>query len=164
MIEQYKPNKFSIFWELIHKIIEFCKNKNKQYYIVFDQYKNKIDENGELFKLNEELKTKKQFCIIACFSLNDKNIRYYKIKELFNKSLDSQTIKYEPDNLITIEIKHLLDEINLSIDDGGEFDKAFKKLGKNIKTYIALLEIKCLFPDKLKEFLKRKKKISKINY
>ena len=159
MIEQYKPDKISTFWELIRKIIEFCKNKKKQYYIVFDQYKNKIDKDGELFKLNEELKTKNKFCLVACCSLNDKDIRYYKIKELFDLSPDSKNIKNAPDNLRIREIDHLLDEITLSIDNGGQFDKAFKKLGKNIKNYIALSEIKSFFPDKLGEFIKSKKKI-----
>ena len=159
MIEQYKPDKISTFWELIRKIIEFCKNKKKRYYIVFDQYKNKIDKDGELFKLNEELKTKNKFCLVACCSLNDKDIRYYKIKELFDLSPDSKNIKNAPDNLRIREIDHLLDEITLSIDNGGQFDKAFKKLGKNIKNYIALSEIKSFFPDKLGEFIKSKKKI-----
>jgi hypothetical protein len=159
MIEQYKPDKISTFWELIRKIIEFCKNKKKRYYIVFDQYKNKIDKDGELFKLNEELKTKNKFCLVACCSLNDKDIRYYKIKELFDLSPDSKNIKNGPDNLRIREIDHLLDEITLSIDNGGQFDIAFKKLGKNIKNYIALSEIKSFFPDKLGEFIKSKKKI-----
>ena len=159
MIEQYKPDKISTFWELIRKIIEFCKNKKKQYYIVFDQYKNKIDKDGELFKLNEELKTKNKFCLVACCSLNDKDIRYYKIKELFDLSPDSKNIKNGPDNLRIREIDHLLDEITLSIDNGGQFDIAFKKLGKNTKNYIALSEIKSFFPDKLGEFIKSKKKI-----
>lgn len=136
MIEQYMPDKSSSFWDIIDKIIKFCNNKKKDYYLIFDQYKNKIDQNGELFKLNEELKLKNKFCIVACCSLNDKDIRYYKIQKLFGSS----SIKNKPDNMIILEIDHLLDEINLSIDNGGKFDNAFEQLGKNIKNYIALLE------------------------
>lgn len=136
MIEQYMPDKSSSFWDIIDKIIKFCNNKKKHYYLIFDQYKNKIDQNGELFKLNEELKLKKKFCLVACCSLNDKDIRYYKIQKLFGSS----SIKNKPDNMTILEIDHLLDEINLSIDNGGEFDNAFEQLGKNIKNYIALLE------------------------
>ena len=105
-IEQYTPGEKPSFWELIHRIIEFCINKNKLYYLIFDQYKNKIDKEGELFKINNNLKTKNKFCIIVCISLNDKDIRYYKVKKIF----DSPKIKNEPDNMIIIEVEHLLDE------------------------------------------------------
>ena len=50
----------------------------------------KIDENNELLKLNDKLKTKNKFCIIAFCSLNDKDVRYYKIQKLFNTSIISK--------------------------------------------------------------------------
>ena len=154
IIEKYKPNEIlSSFWDLIHNIINLCKNKNKEYYIIFDQYKNKIDKNDELFKLNEELKTKNQFCIIACCSLNDKDVRFYKLKKLFDIS---DNIK-KTDNIKIIEVDHLLDEFNISLDSGGKFDEAFKLIGKNIKNYLALSEIKLSNPDKLNEFLDERK-------
>ena len=158
-INNYAPNKDSTFWELIHEIIGACKNKKKIYYIIFDQYKNKIDENGELFKLNEELKKKNQFCIIACCSLNDKDIRFYKIKKLFNPKDAQEKL---PDNIEITEITHLLDNTTLKLDNGGIFDDAYKKLGKNVKNYIALSEIKKLFPNNLDEFIQKKKKKLKI--
>ena len=154
IIEKYEPNEiYSSFWELIHKIIKLCNNKNKKYFLVFVQYKNKIDENDELFKLNEELKLKNQFCIIACCSLNDKDIRFYKIQKLFDTP---KNIK-KADNIIIIEVDHLLDDFEISLDNGGKFDEAFKTLGKNIKNYIALSEIMISHPDKLDEFLIEKK-------
>ena len=138
IIDQYEPNEMlSSFWDLIHKIINLCDNKNKEYYIVFDQYKNKIDKNGELFKLNEELKTKNKFCIIACCSLNDKDVRFYKIQKLFDISYNNK----KADDIKIIEINHLLDELDISLDNGGIFDEAFKLIGKNIKNYMALSEI-----------------------
>jgi hypothetical protein len=154
-INNYIPNKDSTFWELIHEIIGTCKNRKKFYYIIFDQYKNKFDENGELFKLNEELKKKNQFCIIACCSLNDKDIRFYKINILFNLKDAQEKL---PDNLEITEITHLLDNTSLKLDNGGIFDDAYKKLGKNVKNYIALSEIKKLFPNNLDEFIQKKKK------
>ena len=154
IIEKYKPDGMSpSFWDLIHDIINLCENKNKKYYIVFDQYKNKIDKNNELFKLNDKLKTKNKFCIIACCSLNDKDVRYYKIQKLFNTSDNFK----KADNIKIIEVTHLLDEFNISLDNGGKFDEAFKLIGKNIKNYIALSEIMVSSPDKLSEFLKEKK-------
>jgi len=154
-INKYIPNKDSTFWDLIHEIIAFCKNSKKNYYIIFDQYKNKIDEKGELFKLNEKLKKTNQFCIIACCSLNDKDIRFYKITKLFNPKEAQEKL---PDNLEIKEVTHLLDNSNFWVDNGGIFDDAFKKLGKNVKNYMALSEIKKLFPYKLDTFMQEKKK------
>ena len=157
-INNFIPNKDSTFWDLIHEIIAFCKNSKKNYYIIFDQYKNKIDEKGELFKINEKLKLTEQFCIIACCSLNDKDIRFYKIIKLFNPK---DTLKNLPDNLEIKEITHLLDNFDLKLDNGGIFDNAYKKLGKNVKNYIALSEIKKLFPNNLDKFIQQKKKNSR---
>ena len=154
MIEEYEPDKSSSFWDIIHKIITFCNNKNKNYYLIFDQYKNKIDQNEELLKINEELKIKNKFCIIACCSLNDKDIRLYKIQNLFG----SFNMKKNPDNMIILEIDCLLDEINFTIDNGGIFDDAFEKLGKNIKNYIALLEQYSIAGRDLENFLIKQKK------
>ena len=106
-----------------------------------------------MIKLNGKLKTKNKFCIIAFCSLNDKDVRYYKIQKLFNTS---DNFKKE-DNIKIIEIDHLLDELNIYLDNGGKFDEAFNLIGKNIKNYIALSEIMILSPDKLNEFLKEKK-------
>ena len=105
---------------------------------MFDQYKNKIDENAELFKLNDKLKKINKFCIIACCTLNDKDIRYYKLKNLFGNI----QLKNQSDNIEIIEIKDILDNNILSIDNNGPFDDAFSKLGKNIKNYIELSQIK----------------------
>ena len=154
MIENYKPDKSSSFWDIIRQIISFCNNKDKNYYLIFDQYKNKIDQNEELLKINEELKIKNKFCIISCCSLNDKDIRLYKIQKLFG----SLNMKKNPDNMTIIEIDYLLDELNYTIDNGGEFDIAFEKCGKNIKNYIALLEEYSIPGRDLKNFLNRKKK------
>ena len=154
MIEEYEPDNLSSFWDIIRKIISFCNNKNKNYYLIFDQYKNKIDQNEELLKINEELRIKNKFCIIACCSLNDKDIRLYKIQKLFG----SFNMKKNPENMIILEIEWLLDKINNTIDNGGEFDNAFEKLGKNIKNYIALLEEYSIPGRDLKNFLIEKKK------
>ena len=154
MINKYIPDTFSTFWELIYKIISLCDNENKEYYIIFDQYKNKIDENGELFKINNQLKGKNKFSIIACCSLNDKDIRFYKIQQLFGFS----NIRNQPDNMKIKEIINLLDYFKLSLDNGGIFDDGFEKVGKSIKNYMALSEIKLLYPTKLTEFLEKKSK------
>ena len=159
MIEEYMPKKFSTYWEIILNIIDLCQNENKQYFLIFDQYKDKIDTDGELFKLNEKLKTKNIFSIIVCCSLNDKDIRYYKIQKLFG----SANLKNNPDNMIIYEITSLLHDLDLSIDNGGEYDKAFKMLGKNVKNHIALSEIYSNYPGQLQEFLETKKKKIKDN-
>ena len=88
-------------------------------------------------------------------STNDKDIRLYKIQNLFS----SFNMKKNPDNMIILEIDCLLDEINFTIDNGGIFDDAFEKLGKNIKNYIALLEEYSIPGRDLKNFLIEKKNI-----
>ena len=57
-----------------------------------------------------------------------------------------------------IEIKDILDNNILSIDNNGPFDDAFSKLGKNIKNYIELTQIKNNHPENLNELLSEKKK------
>ena len=76
------------FWEIIISIIKiYCINKSKKYIFIFDQYKKEYDKNGELYNLNEFLKTKnnneKQYGIIACCSLDNKSIRELKVQNLF---------------------------------------------------------------------------------
>ena len=135
IINKYQKNNMNTFWDLISHIIELCKNKDKCYIFAFDQYKDEFDQNGQLFKLNDKLKNKNKYGILVCCSMNNKDIREYKIAKLFNEA----NLKYYPDNMRIEEVELELNNKNFTIDEGGEFDQAFIYVGKTIKNYNELL-------------------------
>lgn len=125
------------FWNIIIYIIKtYCVNKSKKYIYIFDQYKNELDMDKELYNLNEYLKNKenkKKYGIIVCCSMDNKSVRELKVNNLFQKKID-----YKADNIKVKEIKYLFDISNLTIDDNGIFDQTLEKIGKNIKNIIIL--------------------------
>ena len=159
IINKFELNKMQTFWDLINSIIELCNNKDKYYIFTFDQYKDEFDQKGQLFALNNILKGQKKYGILVCCSMNDKDIRQYKIAKLFKES----NLKYHPDNMEIDELKFELNNYDSNIDKGGEFDQAFISIGKTIKNYNELMEIKLINPDKLEEYIELKKNKIKSN-
>ena len=82
-INKYIKNELPTFWDLIKIVITFCNNNNKKYIFVFDQYKEEIDTKDNIFSINNELRDKEKYGIIAFCSLNNKDVSYYKIDNLF---------------------------------------------------------------------------------
>ena len=128
------------FFEIIINIInKFCNNKSKEYIFIFDQYKTEYDLNKDLNKLNENLiKKNKKYGIIVCCSMDNESVRMLKIKNLSKNLFGEKELEENNDNIIIKEIKEIFDISNLTIDNGGRYDKTLNKIGKNLKNYIIL--------------------------
>ena len=139
---QYNENTSS-FFELVNLVIDqIIENLNKklEYILVFDQYNDKYDKDGkELENLYDKLiKNKSEkikdisFSLLTFSSMNNKDIRKYKIQYLKNK------INKENDKHHTLrEIENY--EYDLTIDKGGIYDENLKRLGYGLKYYNILL-------------------------
>ena len=159
IINNYEINKMKTFWDLISSIIELCNNKEKCYIFAFDQYKDEFDQKGQLFELNNKLKGQNKYGILVCCSMNDKDVRKYKIEKLFKEG----NLKYKADNMEIDELTFELNNEDFTIDKGGEFDQAFSSVGKTIKNYNELMQIKITNPNDLKKYLQTKKENIKNN-
>ena len=128
------------FFDLIRNIIiKFCNNKSKKYIFIFDQYKEEFDLNKTLYDLNKTLiKNNKNYGMIACCSMDNKSVRELKIKNLSNNLFREKDLKQDIDNIVIEEIEEIFDISQLTIDNGGIFDKTWNKIGKTLKNYIAL--------------------------
>ena len=128
------------FLDIIINIInKFCDNKSKEYIFIFDQYKTEYDLNNDLKKLNENLiKNNKKYGIIVCCSMDNESVRKLKIKNLSNNLFGEKDLEENNDNIIIKEINEIFDISNLTIDNGGRFDKTLNKIGKTLKNYIIL--------------------------
>ena len=136
-ISNYCSKPYSTFWEVINIIENYCDNKSKNYFFIFDQYKHDIDLNEELFQFNLKVKNKKNFGLIACCSMNDKDVREYKLSNLFGEEIQKKV-----ENMIIIEIEEVVDiSPLLKIDNNGKYDKALEKLGKTFKCLNELNDI-----------------------
>ena len=123
-ISNYCSKPYSTFWEVINIIENYGDNKSKNYFFIFDQYKHDIDLNEELFKFNLKVKSKKNFGLIDCCSMNDKDVRDYKLSKLFGEEIQKKI-----ENIIIIEIEEVVDiSPLLKIDNDGKYDKALEKL------------------------------------
>ena len=159
-IWNYCRKPFSTFWEVINIIEKYCDNTSKNYFFIFDQYKHDIDLNQELFKFNLKVKNKKNFGLIACCSMNDKDVRNYKLSTLFGEEIQKKT-----ENMIIIEIKEVVDiSPLLEIDKNGKYDKALEKLGKTFKSLNELKDIYYFYNyDQLNKYMEEKRKKIKEN-
>lgn len=136
-ISNYCSKPYSTFWEVINIIENYCDNKSKNYFFIFDQYKHDIDPNEELFKFNLKVKNKNNFGLIACCSMNDKDVRDYKLSKLFGEEMQKKI-----ENMVIIEIDEVVDiSCILKIDNNGKYDKALEKLGKTFQCLNELYDI-----------------------
>lgn len=131
--------KNSSFFDLINIVIEqilISQNRKELYIIVFDQYKDNFDKDGkQIESLYNKLILKKDdkikettFCLLTFSSMNNNDIRKYKIKYI------QRTLSDEINNSYPFyEIANL--EYDLSIDDGGIYDINLQKLGNGLKYY-----------------------------
>ena len=138
IIINFNYDKDSSFFKLINLVIDkiiSCPKKQK-YIIVLDQYNDKIDKNNkELDLLYDKLiKNKKEslkditFSLITFSSMNNEDIRYYKIQYI-NNIIEKKDCK----GFSLCEIDNL--EYNISIDEGGLYDQNLKKFGYGLKYY-----------------------------
>ena len=129
----------SSFFDLINLVLNRIinsSNKKSAYIIVFDQYNDKYDKEGKKLEIfynmlikNKEDKIKDTtFCLLTFSSMNNEDIRKYKIQYIKNKLLkknDKGHILYEIINL----------DYDLTIDNGGIFDQTLESLGYGLKYY-----------------------------
>ena len=157
----------SSFFELIDLVLNQIinsSNKKNAYIIVFDQYNDKYDKEGKKLEqlYNKLIKNKDEkikdtiFCLLTFSSMNNKDIRQYKIQYIKNKILkknDKGHLLYKVINL----------DYDLSIDKGGIFDQNLESLGYGLKYYNILKyyhskdkvnEMEC-FVDKTKSHIRR---------
>ena len=123
------------FFEIIINIInKFCNNESKEYIFIFDQYKAEYDLNKDLNKLNDKIiKNNKKYGIIACCSMDNESIRELKIKNLSINLFEERDSDENSDNIVIKEINEIFDISNLTIDNGGIYDKTLNKIGKTLK-------------------------------
>ena len=174
-IDNYNNENKGFLDFVINIIKNFCKNKEKKYIFIFDQYKPEYDPNKVLEELNNSLIRKDQkYGMIACCSMDNETVRELKVKNLssylFQEELDNIA-----DNVCIEEITKIFDISKYAIDDGKIFDKTLNKIGKNLRNFIVLKdyfrnndyngmkkyvqEMKDKIENNLKEFFKLKKAI-----
>ena len=138
-IINYDYRKNSSFFELIDLVmvqITNSLNKKNEYIILLDQYNDKYDKNGinlnklyyKLIKNKDEKIKDTTFCLLTFSSMNNNDIRQYKIQYI-QKKLEKENDKGHS----LCEIDNL--EYDLSIDNGNIFDKHLKRLGYGLKYY-----------------------------
>lgn len=139
LIDKFALENEESIWNLISKIIEFILDipKDKRKYIfIFDQYNDKIDKNDKLNKIYEEFsrnKTIKSLGIISLSSMNNNDIKQYKINYI--KEQIATNFNYETnDNKTLEEFKEIFDFKGLKFDDDS-YEEYFELLGRNIKNY-----------------------------
>ena len=138
-IEKFCIENEDSVWELISEIIAyiFGIEAKRKYFLILDQYNSKIDKNGNLHKINDEFiqnknKNKNRFGIITFSSMNNRDIKDYKIyliKKEFNQN--SQNKKNMEDYK---EIEIIFDKNELKFEND-EIDEYYDSLGRNIKYY-----------------------------
>ena len=131
------------FWPLIDLILEECSNLDKKFIIGFDQYNDSIDPDNYLDNLEEKyLNANFKFIVIS--SMNETDVRQYKLNLLFEKN-NSENI---------YELNSVCD--NFKTDFNKDELIIFNKLGKTFKAYneIQLIQDK----NELKNYLNEKKK------
>ena len=138
-IASFSIENFDSIWSLLAKILEIINDipkDNKKYFFVFDQYNNKIDENDRLKNIYQEFalnKSKKMLGILTYSSMNNKDIKDYKInfiksqldKEFINEMIFFKNLK---------ELNEIFDYETLSFNDY-YYDELFDSFGNNIKYY-----------------------------
>ena len=158
------------FFEIIINIInKFCNNESKEYIFIFDQYKAEYDLNKDLNKLNDKIiKNNKKYGIIACCSMDNESIRELKIKNLSINLFEERDSDDNSDNMVIKEINEIFDISNLTIDNGGIYDKTLNKIGKTLKNYIILKEFfrnnNYKEKERYEKFLKEKIKENLIDF
>ena len=89
--------------------------------------------------MNKKLiRNSKKYGLIACCSMDNKSVRELKIKNLSIKLFNEKVMNEDADNIIIKEVNQLFDLSNLTIDEGGLYDKTWNKVGKTLKNYIVL--------------------------
>lgn len=133
--EKDQKDKKLTFWNLILLILNFIGN-SKLYIIAFDQYNNNIDPynqlENDLLKYKEE-KELYNVSLITLSSMNNSDIKDYKLQLLLNKHLKAKNIYVEIDDFIGSEL--------LQIEDP-DIDNRLKYIGRTFDNYNAIAYLK----------------------
>jgi len=148
-INNFKITNIHDFWKLIYDIIQTLNNEQKKYYIFFDQYKDTFIDKNYIIQILDSIKLK-NICIIACCSLNDKDIRIMKISTLFEKKWNNDDL-LDRDDIIIESIENVMTTDRFTIDNGGIFDHKLDIIGKTVKNYNILSFINEYGKEKEKE-------------
>ena len=122
-INNFELTNIHNFWKLIYYIIQSLNNESKKYFISFDQYKDTFVDKNYIIEILNSIKNKK-ISIIACCSLNDKDIRIMKISTLFEKKWNNDNL-LDRDDIIFESIENVMTTDRFTIDNGGIFDQKF---------------------------------------
>ena len=129
----FDPNdKSKNFWSLILKLFENIPKK-KYYILAFDQYSAKNDPFGQLKDIwyKKENMEMKNITILTLCTLNNKDIKEYKLKSLLDEDLEDNIMTYYK------EIDGLIEPDKLKISDK-EYDDLLEHIGRNIGNYNAI--------------------------
>ena len=135
-IQNYQVNlkdEKETYWNLIDIIMSYL--NERAYVISFDQYNSKVDPLNRLKEVWNEKKRKEknnEWCYITIFtlsSMNNSDIKEYKISTLLNESPNNDWEYYE-------EIKEdLISETDLTFEDK-EIDDKLEYIGRTTDNYI----------------------------
>ena len=148
-INNFELTNIHDFWKLIYNIIKSLNNEQKQYFISFDQYKDAFVDKNYLIQILNSINRKK-ISIIACCSLNDKDIRLMKISTLFGKKWNNDNL-LDRDDIKIESIENVMTTDRFTIDNGGIFDNKLDIIGKTVKNYNILSFINEYGKEKDKE-------------
>ena len=159
IIYKYNITNDNDLWKLFEKIIKFIQTtlayqKGKKFIFYLDQYNSKIDKNDNLFRIFETyiVNKKEKFGIITVSSMNNTDIKDYKINLLentFNKEIVSGKYKY------LYELNEIIDKKNFKFKDD-YIDEQFNLLGRTIKNY-NILNYYSNDIDNINEYITKKK-------
>ena len=148
IIKKFKFDSNNTIWDLIKIILKSLNFESKKCLIVFDQYSNKLDPKSKLENIVEELFSleygKKTFAIFSFMSMNNTDVKDIKILSLLKSDMQS---KYLPSELNNIVCDKEFSKI--------KYQQIFEKLGKTLKNYHEISQIKD--EKKLDEFYRNKK-------
>ena len=151
IIKNYELNNKNTFWEIIEEIINYLLfKKQEKYIIVFDQYNTSNDPDKKINNLiKKNLKNKKgNIRYFSFMSLNNKDVRNFKIKNILNEQNDEYSL--------IMEINDIIYDGNFS---NSKFQKLYEKIGKTIENFCELSQQKEKY---LNEYYKiKKEKIKK---
>ena len=104
MIKNFKFNLKDTFYELIENILNYIKSKTAKYIIVFDQHNKFSDPEQKVKNIIEKLLSdkniSKNFLFFSFMSLNNKDIKDFKAKNLFEIKKGENHPNFEIKDLI----------------------------------------------------------------
>ena len=149
-IKRFKFSYKNTYIDLIEVIFNLLENKNGKYIIVFDQYNKFSDPENKIYDLIMKILNNrsicKKFAFFSFMSLNNKDVKEIKIEKILNIN----QVENKEEKIDIEEINYIFEEKY----SNNKKQKIFEKVGKTIKNYNELLDIK---EKNLKEYYQKKK-------